>query len=429
MSFIDHIDATFDTIDKDTLSSVRKTAFDQFKQLGIPSTRHEEWKYTPIKTKLPDSLTLRSEQQLVLKEDASSSPISVPVSTVNRLVFVNGLFSPVHSVITEQKGLVYGSFKANLSQYRDIVLMHYNKATDTAKENFAALNTAFAQDGAFIYLTKNTQSEAPIFITHIFDRDSADVFTQSRNLIVVEEGASVSIVEEFKNMTGEKFYNHVSEVFAGQNAEVNYVSLQIETKNATSVNYVEAKLEKDARYHITTVTFDGKMTRNNVNAYLDGENAMASLNGLFLCDKDMHVDNHILVDHRVPNCNSNQVYKGVLNDESTGVFNGKIFVQKDAQKTNAYQSSKAVLLSDEASINSKPQLEIFADDVKCSHGAAIGQISKNELFYLLARGIDKDTARGILTYAFANQIINEIQLPELRTYLDNKLKEKLNISI
>lgn len=429
MSFVDHLDATFDTIDKDTLSAVRKTAFEQFKKLGIPSSRHEEWKYTHIKTKLPDSLTLRSEQLLVLKEDTAPSPISVPVSTVNRLVFINGLFSPAHSTTTEQAGLVYGSFKDNLSSYRDIVLKHYNKATDTAKENFAALNTAFAQDGAFIYLSKNTQAEAPVFVTHIFDHDSADIFTQSRNLIVVEEGASVSIVEEFKNMTGEKFYNHVSEVFIGQNAEVNYVSLQLETKNTTSVNYVEAKLEKDARYHITTVTLDGKMTRNNVNAYLDGENALATLNGLFLCDKDMHVDNHILVDHRVPNCNSNQVYKGVLNDESTGVFNGKIFVQKDAQKTNAYQSSKAILLSDEASINSKPQLEIFADDVKCSHGAAIGQISKNELFYLLARGIDKNTARGILTYAFANQIINEIQLPELKTYLDNKLKEKLNITI
>jgi Fe-S cluster assembly protein SufD len=270
---------------------------------------------------------------------------------------------------------------------------------------------------------------APVFVFHIYDTASADVFTQSRNLIIVEENADITIVEDFQNSAGEKFYNHVSEVFIEQNAEVNYSLLQLHNQNTTSVNYVEARLAKDSRYHITTVTLDGKLVRNNVNAYMDGENALATLNGLFIGKESNQIDNHILVDHRVPNCNSHQVYKGVLDDESTGVFNGKIFVQKDAQKTNAYQSSKAVLLSDEASMNSKPQLEIFADDVKCSHGAAIGQVSKNELFYLLARGIDPETARGILTYAFANGIISDIKLPELRTYLDKKLKEKLNITI
>jgi len=425
MSFADNIETTFEAIDKDNLSAVRKSALDSFKTLGIPSARHEEWKYTHIKTKLPETLRLVTSG---LSQTASKLKYfnSIPGT---KLVFINGAFSHESSTIIAQPGLIVGSLKANSNKYSDIFAKYFNKATDISKENFAALNTAFAQDGAFIYVKKNNIVEAPVFIFHIYDHASADIFTQSRNLIVVEENADVTIVEDFQNSNGEMFYNHVSEVFIGRNAEVNYSLLQLHNPNTTSVNYVEARLERDARYHITTVTLDGKLVRNNVNAYMDGENALATLNGLYIGKDANHIDNHILVDHRVPNCNSHQTYKGVLDNESTGVFNGKIFVQKDAQKTNAYQSSKAVLLSDEASMNSKPQLEIFADDVKCSHGAAIGQVSKNELFYLLARGIDKETARGILTYAFANEIIAAIKLPELKTYLDNKLKDRLNITI
>lgn len=425
MAFTDNIETVFETIDKDNLSEVRKTALDNFKTLGLPSARHEEWKYTHIKTKLPETLRLvaSSESQVAGKLKYFNSIAGT------KLVFINGVFSKELSVILDQSGLTVGSLKESTNKHADLFAKYFNQATDISKENFAALNTAFAQDGAFIYVKKNTVVAAPVFVFHIYDTASTDVFTQSRNLIVVEENADITIVEDFQNSAGEKFYNHVSEVFIEQNAEVNYSLLQLHNQNTTSVNYVEARLAKDSRYHITTVTLDGKLVRNNVNAYMDGENALATLNGLFIGKESNQIDNHILVDHRVPNCNSHQVYKGVLDDESTGVFNGKIFVQKDAQKTNAYQSSKAVLLSDEASMNSKPQLEIFADDVKCSHGAAIGQVSKNELFYLLARGIDPETARGILTYAFANGIISDIKLPELRTYLDKKLKEKLNITI
>jgi Fe-S cluster assembly protein SufD len=426
MSLTDNIETAFETIDKDNLSEVRKSALASFNTLGLPSARHEEWKYTHIKTKLPETLRLVSptESQVAISKLKYFNSIKG-----TKLVFINGSFSFESSVILGQSGLTVGSLKELSNQHTDIFTKYFNKATDISKENFAALNTAFAQDGAFIYVKKNTNVEAPVFIFHLYDHASADIFTQSRNLIVVEENADITIIEDFQNSNGEKFYNHVSEVFINQNAEVNYSLLQLHNQNTTSINYVEARLERDARYHITTVTLDGKLVRNNVNAYMDGENALATLNGLFIGKESNQIDNHILVDHRVPNCNSHQVYKGILDDESTGVFNGKIFVQKDAQKTNAYQSSKAVLLSDEASMNSKPQLEIFADDVKCSHGAAIGQVSKNELFYLLTRGIDKETARGILTYAFANEIINAIKLPELKTYLDEKLKEKLNITI
>jgi Fe-S cluster assembly protein SufD len=426
MGFTDNIETDFKAIDKDTLSAVRTDALASFKNMGLPSARHEEWKYTNIKTKLPESL------HLVSGGKSSSTKIFTDpykLSSVHalRLVFINGIFSAENSSAAGQSGITIGSLKENINKHADIFTKYFNKATDIAKENFAILNTAFAQDGVFIYLTKNMKAELPVFITYVYDQASSDIFTQTRNLIVVEEGAGITIVEDFQNLNGASFYNHVSEVFIGQNAEVNYTLLQLHNPNTTSINHVEARLSKDARYHITTVTLDGKLVRNNINAGMDGENALATLNGLYIGKNENHIDNHILADHRVPNCNSHQTYKGVLDDQSTGVFNGKIFVQKDAQKTNAYQSSKAILLSDEASINSKPQLEIFADDVKCSHGAAIGQMNKNELFYLMARGIDEATARAILTYAFANDIISGIKMPELRVYLDEKLKEQLNI--
>jgi Fe-S cluster assembly protein SufD len=428
MGFTDNIEAAFATIDKDTLSEVRQTALENFKALGLPSARHEEWKYTNIKTKLNEALRLVDGQQSTVNETLHTKINLFKDIEGTKLVFVNGYFSPAHSTVIVQSGVIVGNAKVLRNEYKDVFAKYFNKAIDSSSENFAALNTAFAQDGAFIFIQKNVKATAPVFIIHVYDAASADVFTQSRNLIVAEDGAEVNIVEDFQNAGGEKFYNHVAEIFIGKNAEVNYTYLQLENKQTTSINSVEAKLEKDARYHISTITFEGLLVRNNINAYMEGENALATLNGLYLGKDNAHIDSHILVDHKVPHCDSHQVYKGVLDDESTGVFNGKIYVQKDAQKTNAYQSSKAILLSDEASVNSKPQLEIFADDVKCSHGAAIGQVNKNELFYLRARGIDEDTARGILTYAYGSSIIAAVTLPALRDYLDSKLKERLNIT-
>jgi Fe-S cluster assembly protein SufD len=426
MSFTDNIESAFATIGKDNLTEVRKTALETFKTLGLPSARHEEWKYTNIKTKLNESLRLNGGVQTADQSKTTVNTFSEIEGT--KLVFINGYFSPAHSSVIAESGVIAGSMKELRGQHAEVFSKYFDKAADSATENFAALNTAFAQDGAFVLVARNTKATQPIFVIHFYDATSADVFTQTRNLVIAEDGAEVNIVEDFQNAGGEKFYNHVSEVFIGKNAEVNYTTLQIANNQTTSINSVEAKLEKDARYHISTITLEGLVVRNNVNAYMEGENALATLNGLYLGKENAHIDCHILVDHRVPHCDSHQVYKGVLDGESTGVFNGKIFVRKDAQKTNAFQSSKAILLSEDASVNSKPQLEIFADDVKCSHGAAIGQINKNELFYLRARGIDEATARGILTYAYGSSIIASVTLPALRDYLDTKLKERLNIT-
>lgn len=426
MAFTDNIEGSFAALEKNALTSEREAALASFKTLGVPSGRHEEWKYTNIKTKLPETLKLVDGQLSTVNEATKLN--SFKNIDGAKLVFVNGSYAPGLSTVSAQDGVVAGSLRELQAQYTEIFAKYFNKATDTASEHFAALNTAFAQDGAFVYIKRNVKAALPVFIIHVYDAGAADIFTQSRNLIIAEEGAEISIVEDFQNAAGEKFYNHVSEVFVNANAEINYVTLQLDNKGTTSVNSIDARVAQDGRYHITTLTFDGKLVRNNVNAYMDGKGGLATLNGLYLGTENNHIDSHILVDHRVPHCDSNQVYKGVLDGESTGVFNGKIFVRKDAQKTNAFQSSKAILLTDEASVNSKPQLEIYADDVKCSHGAAIGQINKNELFYLLARGIDEATARGILTYAYGSSIIADLPLEALREHLYDRLKERLNIS-
>ena len=230
-------------------------------------------------------------------------------------------------------------------------------------------------------------------------------------------------------MGSEAYSNHVTEVYVGANANINISHLQTGTVNTTAVHTIEADIQRDGRFTCNTITLEGKLIRNNTNARFKGENAEAHLNGLYFGKDSAILDNHLLVDHQVPNCQSNQLYKGILDDEATGVFNGKIFVKLDAQKTNAFQSSKAILLSDNAAINTKPQLEIFADDVKCSHGAAIGQLGGDEVFYLRSRGIPEKEARAMLTYAFANDIIQAITVEEVQTYLSALLQQRLNLTL
>jgi Fe-S cluster assembly protein SufD len=423
-----HITEQFNTLEqglngqRDTkLHSIRKAAFDAFMQLGIPTKRHEEWKYTGINTLLPASYSL-------LNNAGDSGALSFNKYNAiegSKLIFINGRFSKQHSNIAEQSGVTLLSLSEALSSHHEPTEKHYGTIGDNYKEHFAALNTAFAQDGAVIHIAKNTVATLPVFIIHLFT-GNADTFIQPRNLVVVEDNAEVTIIEDFQS-SSPALYNHAAEIITGKNAHVHYTVIQ-DTKEATGIYNYETVLERDSSFTINTISLSGKVIRNNITARLRGENATANLNGLYYANGTSHIDNHVLVDHIVPNCQSNQLYKGILDGEGTGVFNGKIFVKPDAQKTNAFQSSKAVMLSMEATMNSKPQLEIFADDVKCSHGAAIGQLSDNELFYLLARGIEKDNARAILTYAFAAELLTKINHEGIRAILDERLKDILKLT-
>jgi Fe-S cluster assembly protein SufD len=438
MDFAENIQAEFAILEKDPGNfpafDLRKKALSAFEQLGIPTTKHEEWKYTNIKTKLSKEFVLTpaySQVNATVKNYIASLP---PYAF--RIVFLNGIFHPELSIVPEIKGVTISSLRDAFSSNHALVEKHLGKLVNYSEEHFAALNTAFINDGAFIHVQKNVQVTEPIYIQYFFTASDVNAFTQTRNLMVIEDGASIQIAEDFRNASNITVqYNHVSEVYVGKNATVDIVKLQLEVSNAICVHTLEAQVERDGRASAATITFASPNTgtgnaliRNNATVRLIGENAHADLNGLYFGKETALIDNHILVDHVAPNCTSNQLYKGVLNDESTGVFNGKIFVKPDAQKTNAFQSSKALLLSNDASINSKPQLEIFADDVKCSHGAAIGQLDENALFYLRARGIAKEEATQILTYAFAHEVLDHVKSKPIRQFLCDKLKDELKVN-
>lgn len=425
MSFPENLETAFKALPADGLREFRQNAFDKCRAWGIPSLKNEEWKYTPVKNYLPE--TLRMPEWPGDHENITAPSEIIPSAIA--LYFFNGRFNAQQSGTAQNEGIQIGSIRQFYDQQPELFVKYFNKLSERSSDYFAALNTAFATDGLFIRISRKVSNNTPVFVHHIYDSKSAGIFNQNRNLIIVEEGANLNLIESFACICDAGIYNHTTEIFVGANAEVNYVLLQTENNNAISVNQIDATVERDGRYHGTAINFSGTLARNNLSAYLEGKNGEATINGLYLTNGKMHTDNHVLIDHRVPDCRSHQTFKGVLSDASSGVFNGKIFVQKDAQKTNAYQSSKAVLMSAEASINSKPQLEIYADDVKCSHGAAIGNISKNELFYLLARGIDPKTAQNILSYAFANEVVQAISIPELRTYLNGLLLKKLNLDL
>ncbi len=438
MDFAENIQSEFALLEKETGNlpafELRKKALAAFEQLGIPTTKHEEWKYTNIKTKLSKEFVLtpvESQVSAVVKNYIASLP---PYSF--RIIFLNGIFHPELSIVPDLKGVTVSNLRDAHAANSTLLEKHLGKLVNLSEEHFAALNTAFVNDGAFIHVQRNVQVHEPIYIQYFFTASDANAFTQTRSLVIVEDGASIQIAEDFRNASNISVqYNHVSEVYVGQNSTVDMVKLQLEVSNAICVHTLESQVQRDGKISVGTITFASPNTgtgnaliRNNVTARLVGQNAHADLNGLYFGKENALIDNHILVDHVAPNCTSNQLYKGVLNDESTGVFNGKIFVKPDAQKTNAFQSSKALLLSNDASINSKPQLEIFADDVKCSHGAAVGQLDDNALFYLRARGIAKQEATQILTYAFAHEVLDHIRSKPIRQFLCDKLKDELKVN-
>jgi Fe-S cluster assembly protein SufD len=422
-----NIDNQFTAVENDATKLIRQKAYNAFEKLGIPTSRHEEWKYTNIKTKLSKEFILTpldSEVNNAVKNYIASLP---PYAF--RLVFLNGVFHAELSIIPEIEGLQISSLKEAFATNPSLVQKYYSKLINLDSEHFAALNTAFVSDGAFIHLRKNVVIDEPIYLHYFFTASNANTFSQTRNLVVVEDGATIQLAEDFRNASNITVqYNHVSEMFVGKNAQLNLVKLQIETKNVKGIHTLETQIERDGSFYVSAITFEADVIRNNISARLIGENAHADLSGLYFGKENAHIDSHILVDHIAPNCTSNQLYKGVLHDEATGVFNGKIFVKQDAQKTNAFQSSKAILRSKTAHVYSKPQLEIFADDVKCSHGAAIGQLDENALFYLQARGIEKEDAKQLLTYAFAHEVIDHIKTKPLRQFLCDKLKEELKLN-
>lgn len=409
----------------DAFVQLREQAFVEFEKLGFPSTKHEEWKYTNLKPIAEQSFQATCEINPAVHSFVQQSIFSK--IQANRLVFVNGSFVQELSTILETNAeIVIGSLATERHEHKAIFEAHFGKYAQVEGQALNALNTALLSDGAFVVVPDGNTVAHPIVILNITDASAVNVLAQPRNLVVVGKSASVTLIEAYESIgTNPSFTNCVTEVYAAENAHVEHYKIQQQAGESYQNNFTQIFQEANTDINHVTLTLDGTMVRNNLHFYMNGENCNSLLYGLYITDSKDFVDNHTRVDHAKPNCFSDEKYKGILKDQSTAVFNGKIMVHLDAQKTNAYQRNQNILLSDDATVNTKPQLEIFADDVKCTHGATIGQLDEEPMFYLRSRGIPEDVARKILLNAFADDIAEKINIPELVTLLEQQIDHKL----
>jgi len=322
-------------------------------------------------------------------------------------------------------GIILGSLAEAMKKYPELVGKHLGHYTSAALSSFTALNTAFAMDGIFIYVPDGVKSPKPVQMINVIHHNE-NLFLQSRNLVILGNGSRMSIVhcdDSYNHQAS--FSNIVTEVHLDEGASLDHYKLQNLNNNSTLISSVYFQLEASANLESHYLSLNGGLIRNNINLLFNGPHSNANMNGLYLMDSKQHIDNHLFIDHANPNCNSSELFKGILDENASGVFNGHVLVRRDAQKTNAYQSNRNILLTDNAKVNSKPFLEIYADDVKCSHGSTTGQLDQDSLFYLRQRGIGEESARMLLMYAFADEVIRKIDIPALRYRVEDMVKKRL----
>jgi len=412
------------------ISSIRKEGFNIFNKAGLPTYKNEEWKYTGISDLFKKEYHLSEDELKIGISKQEIDEIRLPgYENANELVFVNGKFVPELSTIrsAENQLIVLPLEDAANGIYKDLVNEHLGKSNVFIKDGIHALNTSFIYGGVFIHAAKGQIIENPVYLYHLSDARENHILSQPRSLVYISESAKLQLVETYKTIgTMDGFTNEVIEVVVNANAIVEYYKFQNDGINASQVGTTHIRQIGKSYAHTLVSTLEGGMIRNNTNIIMEAAGNEAHMYGLYLLRGNSHVDNHTIVDNTMPNCFSNELYKGVMDDKSTGVFSGKIFVRPDAQKTNAYQTNNNILLSDKASVNSKPQLEIFADDVKCSHGCTVGRLDEEALFYLRTRGISKDHAQAMILEAFAASVVEQIKIEPLRKYAEQLIAERLS---
>jgi Fe-S cluster assembly protein SufD len=417
--------------DKDTNSEIhdiRSKALQNFEELGFPTRKLEEWKYTSLNSVLKQDYSLFPNKEAAV-ELADVKKYFIHDIDTYKIVFVDGKYSSFLSDTTHSgKDICLLSAVLSKPKYKPVLEKYFNKIAK--QDSLTSLNTAFTSEGAYIHIPKNVEVEKPIQIINFTTGNDVATMIQPRNLIMVEENAHVQIIERHQSLNGNPVLtNAVTEIFAAKNATVDYYKIQNDKPSASLVDntFIDQKTNSEVSVH--TFSFGGNITRNNLNFYQNGEHINSILKGITIIEGKQHVDHHTLVHHIEPNCESHQDYKGIYNDRSTAVFNGKVIVEKEAQKTNAYQQNNNVLVSEKASINAKPQLEIFADDVKCSHGCTIGQLDNDALFYMKQRGIPEKEGRALLMFAFANTVLESVKIPEVKSRIAKIIANKLNVKI
>jgi Fe-S cluster assembly protein SufD len=405
------------------LEDLRARAAVRFAALGLPTVRDEEWRFTNV-APIGAVEWVPAEPVSGAAEHLADFPYT---DAPARIVVVNGRFDATLSRLKGlPAGVQAGSLAAALTDHADVVQRYFGQLADVTQRAFTALNTAFVQDGAFVYVPEGVIVETPIHIVFVSGNDAAAVMTHPRTLIVSGAGSQVRVVESYIGVEGRTYFsNAVSEVFTGENAVVDHYKVQQESLAAFHIASLHTHTARNSTFSSHSFALGGRLVRNDALAILDGEGGNCTLNGLYLSDRERLIDNHTTIDHAKAHCASHEVYKGILGGVARAVFNGKIIVRQDAQKTDAKQTNRALLLTDGATINTKPQLEIFADDVKCTHGAAIGQLDDDAIFYLQARGLSYAEARDMLIHAFAGQILERVQIEPLRAAIEAELFEQL----
>ncbi len=417
------------TVDVDApVHDIRTQAIKVFEEKGFPTKKEEAWKYTSLNAILKHDYSVFPKEENVLEFKDVKKYFLHDLDTY-KIVFIDGIYSSHLSETTHDKiDVCLMSSALTRDKYRPVIENYFNKIA--SKDGLSSLNTAFSKEGAYIYISKNKLADKPIQIIHFSTGKESSQLLQPRNLIVVEENSHVQIIERHQSLTDNPVLtNAVTEIFVDKRAVVDYYKIQNDNENASLIDntYIDQQAQSLASVH--TFAFGGNLTRNNLNFFQKGEGINSVLNGITIIEGKQHVDHNTLVHHTEPNCESHQEYKGIFDEKATGVFNGKIIVNKEAQKTNAFQSNNNLLLSDKATINSKPQLEIFADDVKCSHGCTIGQLDENALFYMRSRGIGEKEARALMMYAFANNVLESVKIPQLKSRINKLIANKLNVDI
>lgn len=400
------------------LMDLRIQALRDFTTNGIPGSRHEEWKYLDLSPLSNTDYTFVHPRAGFSIDAGGAEQFRLAGAESFLFVVENGSLNEAASYTGKlPDGIRIGTFSELENDPR--VVNHIFRHAETAQEPFVALNATMAYDPVIVLVDRNVRIDLPLQLAFVSVAGPAPLAIHPRLLVVLDEGAECTLLESHHSLDrGEEILiNAVTETVIAPNARLHHVKVQTESSSTRHISYHKVNLAADSSQHLTTITIGGGLVRNNLNIRLDGQQVNTWLNGLYVLKGNQVVDNHTLVDHAMPHCFSSELYKGIIDDQAQGVFNGKIWVRQDAQKTNAYQSNKNLLLSSDASMNTKPQLEIYADDVKCSHGATTGQLDDDALFYLRARGIGEAAARALLNHAFAADVIAQVENEEIRSSL------------
>ena len=408
------------------LTELMKSAFVSFEDKGYPSPREEAWRYTNVvpMTETPFRFVKDSKFSGVSKDKIKHFVADIEGALC--LVFVNGFFQPQLSTLQGlPQGMILQSMAEALKTHSHLVRPYLARFADYREHPFVAVNTAFIHDGLFIFVPKKTVVKFPVHLVYFSASEGQETVTHPRNLFVVEEQGQLQLIESYAG-EGTYWTNTVTEIVAGSRATVDHVRVQKEDLKATHFSSVFSHQAADSHFHSHLFSFGGHLVRNNTHVILGGEKSDCLLNGFFMGQGQQHVDNQTTMDHASPYASSDEFYKGILKDQAQGVFNGRIIVRPQAQKTNARQSNRNLLLSEEARMNTKPNLEIYANDVRCSHGATVGHIDEEQLFYLRSRGLDRHISYDLLTYAFAREIIQKVPLEGISRSLECDLFQYLH---